>query len=163
VFTYHLIEGLQGKADANGDSQVTADEIFKYVQTNVQRDTDNKQHPTLVNANRLDYSLLLASATDRPILPSSGGQPIGTPRASVDPAGVATGALLLTSDMSAEVRVDDGSPFTLDAQSPTLLSLPRGAHDVKAERKGFKPVSYRVTIDAANQTPQQIALEAEAA
>jgi formylglycine-generating enzyme required for sulfatase activity len=38
LFTYHLLEGLRGKADANSDGRVTADELYDYVSENVRRD-----------------------------------------------------------------------------------------------------------------------------
>jgi PKD repeat protein len=37
VFTYFLLQGLEGKADADGDCQVTVDEIYTYVTDQVSR------------------------------------------------------------------------------------------------------------------------------
>ena len=35
IFTYYVIQGLQGEADTSGDGVVTADELAEYVHTNV--------------------------------------------------------------------------------------------------------------------------------
>ncbi|HTW66664.1 MAG TPA: tetratricopeptide repeat protein [Bryobacteraceae bacterium] len=45
VFSYFVIKGLEGAADANKDGVVDADELIKYVSDQVPMATDNKQHP----------------------------------------------------------------------------------------------------------------------
>jgi uncharacterized caspase-like protein len=45
VFTYYLIEGLRGKADADKDGLITVDEIFGFVSDAVPRATGQEQHP----------------------------------------------------------------------------------------------------------------------
>jgi hypothetical protein len=45
VFTYYLIEGLRGKADADKDGLITVDEIFGFVSEAVPRATGQEQHP----------------------------------------------------------------------------------------------------------------------
>jgi len=45
VFSYYVIKGLQGAADANKDGVVDADELIKYVSEQVPMATGNKQHP----------------------------------------------------------------------------------------------------------------------
>lgn len=47
LFTYHLLRGMQGKADADGDRNITALEIFRYVSGAVRRDSRDKQHPVM--------------------------------------------------------------------------------------------------------------------
>ena len=50
LFTYHLLEGLRGGADANNDSDITLDELARYVTPQVQRDArqaNREQTPTL--------------------------------------------------------------------------------------------------------------------
>lgn len=46
-FTQHLIRGLKGGADADGDRIVEAREIFDFVSTRVAKDTKGKQHPVM--------------------------------------------------------------------------------------------------------------------
>src|SRR5665213_99506 len=45
VFSYFVIKGLEGAADANHDGIVDADELIKYVSEQVPMATMNKQHP----------------------------------------------------------------------------------------------------------------------
>jgi tetratricopeptide (TPR) repeat protein/uncharacterized caspase-like protein len=47
VFTYHLLQGLKGKADANTDTFVTIRELYEYVYRGVADDTAGQQHPEL--------------------------------------------------------------------------------------------------------------------
>ena len=61
VFTYFLLEGLQGKADLNTDRLVTVGELFSFVRQKVRLETQFKQNPRLIeNANE---SLTLAAVT----------------------------------------------------------------------------------------------------
>jgi uncharacterized caspase-like protein len=45
VFTYYLVEGLKGAADANHDGVVTVDEAYNYVSREVPEATGQTQHP----------------------------------------------------------------------------------------------------------------------
>jgi hypothetical protein len=45
VFTFYLLEGLTGAADADKDGLVTVDEAYRYVYTHVPRATGQEQHP----------------------------------------------------------------------------------------------------------------------
>jgi hypothetical protein len=45
VFTYFLLEGLEGKADLDRDGQITVDEVYDYVSKNVPKATGQEQHP----------------------------------------------------------------------------------------------------------------------
>ena len=45
VFTFYLLEGLTGAADADNDGLVTVDEVYRYVSTHVPRATGQEQHP----------------------------------------------------------------------------------------------------------------------
>jgi hypothetical protein len=45
VFTYFLIEGLRGGADADDDGLITVDEIYQFVSDQVPRATGQEQHP----------------------------------------------------------------------------------------------------------------------
>lgn len=45
VFTYYLLEGLRGKADADGDGIITVDEAYTYVSKQVAEATGQNQHP----------------------------------------------------------------------------------------------------------------------
>ncbi len=45
VFTFYLLEGLRGAADADKDGLITVDEIYQYVSVQVPRATGQEQHP----------------------------------------------------------------------------------------------------------------------
>src|SRR5580692_1462338 len=45
AFTYSVLKGLEGSADNNDDRAVDAGELIQYVQGNVSKLTNNKQHP----------------------------------------------------------------------------------------------------------------------
>ena len=45
VFTYYLLQGLQGKADIDSDGLVTVDEAFRFVSYHVPRATGQEKHP----------------------------------------------------------------------------------------------------------------------
>lgn len=47
LFSYYLLKGLRGEADANHDHVVTVDELFNYVQTMVSRATNGGQTPQI--------------------------------------------------------------------------------------------------------------------
>lgn len=55
VFTFHLVEGLKGKADYNKDGIVTLGEIIPFLSEQVRRETRNAQAPTV--AGRFDPAL----------------------------------------------------------------------------------------------------------
>lgn len=46
-FTTHLLRGMRGAADTDGDRTITASELFRYVSDNVARQTKGKQHPVM--------------------------------------------------------------------------------------------------------------------
>jgi WD40 repeat protein len=46
VFTYYLLEGMEGKADYDNDYTVTINELMQYVEEQVKRKTRGSQNPT---------------------------------------------------------------------------------------------------------------------
>jgi uncharacterized caspase-like protein len=57
VFTYYLLEGLQGKADVDGDGLITVDEAYSYLSTHVPQATGQNQHP--VKKGEVEGQLIL--------------------------------------------------------------------------------------------------------
>jgi uncharacterized caspase-like protein len=45
VFTYYLLEALQGKGDLDGNGVITVDEVYRYVSIRVPQATGQEQHP----------------------------------------------------------------------------------------------------------------------
>ena len=58
VFTYYLVEGLKGKADADRDGVITVDEAYQYVSEAVPRSTGQEQHP--VKKGTVEGQLILS-------------------------------------------------------------------------------------------------------
>jgi len=56
VFTWTLLEGLKGAADADGNGMVTLGEILSYTDEKVRRETKSAQHPT-VTGDQYDPAL----------------------------------------------------------------------------------------------------------
>lgn len=46
-FTHYLLNGLGGRADANGDLSITAKELYEYVSQGVVKLSNNTQHPVM--------------------------------------------------------------------------------------------------------------------
>jgi uncharacterized caspase-like protein len=80
VFTYYLLKGLHGEADANKDGTVTAGELFAYVRDNVAKATSGNQSPMAV-----------PGLAER--IPLSGAALRGTNRSSAEPPAVSHGVL----------------------------------------------------------------------
>ena len=47
MFSYFLMKGMEGDADANQDNQITAGELHAYVQQNVIQQSSGSQTPEL--------------------------------------------------------------------------------------------------------------------
>jgi Caspase domain len=57
VFTWALLEGLRGGADADADSLVTAGELFAYVSARVRKETGLQQNPKALPGLNADLAL----------------------------------------------------------------------------------------------------------
>ncbi|MGD0360183.1 MAG: tetratricopeptide repeat protein [Bryobacteraceae bacterium] len=131
IFTYYVVEGLQGEADENGDGIVTADELQDYVRRTVREATSGRpgltpQNPTVGQAS-YDPNMLLAYVPSR-------AKP-GVPPPAKE------GALIFESNM-------DGTEVFLDGKSVGVvnkgktLSLPGlapGTHTVQGVKMGYEP------------------------
>ena len=61
LFTHHVLGGLGGKADRNGNGVVTADELYDYVVNNVRQDAKEKGYSQVPEFNsRYDRSIPLS-------------------------------------------------------------------------------------------------------
>lgn len=59
LFTFYLVRGLKGKADANNDGNITAAELYVYVKENVKHLSKGTQNPTMIG--KFDKDLVLAT------------------------------------------------------------------------------------------------------
>jgi tetratricopeptide (TPR) repeat protein len=126
VFTYYVVQGMEGAADSSGDGVVTADELAEYVHTQVREYTDNKQNPTSDKAN-YDPEMLLA------YVPSKA-------KPTVAPA-PKFGTLIFDSNMDGvEVFVDGKTIGVLEKGKPVSApGLAPGEHTVQGVKMGYEP------------------------
>jgi tetratricopeptide (TPR) repeat protein len=126
VFTYYVVQGMEGAADTSGDGVVTADELAEYVHTQVREYTTNRQNPTSDKAN-YDPEMLLA------YIPSK-----AKPAAAPEPK---FGTLIFESNMDGvEVFVDGKTSGVLQKAKPfSVPGLAPGEHTVQGVKMGYEP------------------------
>jgi len=126
VFTYYVVKGLEGEADANHDGIVTADELAEYVHAQVREATHGAQNPTS-DRSSYDKNMWLS------FIPANANPAIAPPPQ--------VGSMAITVNMDGvEVFVDGksvgivakGKPFTLPGLAP-------GQHTVEGVHQGFEP------------------------
>ncbi len=57
AFSWYLLKGLAGAADENGDGIVDGEELASYVETNVPKVTNGRQHPTNISPGSVNFKL----------------------------------------------------------------------------------------------------------
>jgi len=126
VFTYYVVQGMEGAADTSGDGVVSADELAEYVHTQVREYTSGQQNPTSDKAN-YDPEMLLA------YVPSN-AKPAEAPAPKF-------GTLIFESNMDGvEVFVDGNTIGVLSKGKPVSVpGLAPGEHTVKGVKMGYEP------------------------
>jgi tetratricopeptide (TPR) repeat protein len=183
AFTYFVLKGLQGDADANKDGTVDANELIKYVSDQVPAATNNKQHPR--EFGTYDNSLKLAGGKAasarlhyRIIMDTRSGEPLYF--ASTSPTGfgapqavTASGAADRTArEFDAAVQggrvlpMQQGSAFEfLDKLKsevpPEQYAERRNALQVALEDRAQAVLLRYLTGDQIPQTEQEFAAGAE--
>src|SRR5262249_56791424 len=61
VFSYFLLKALEGAADKNNDGKVDVNEVINYVQAEVAKGTNDKQHPREFGS--MDNAVALSDTT----------------------------------------------------------------------------------------------------
>lgn len=127
VFTYYLVRGLEGEADANGNGVVVADELAEYVRYNVRRATDGRQTPT---SDRGSFD---------PLMPLAYVPEILIERPPVAEAQFGS-FVFETNQDGVEVFIDGRSRGVVNRDRPLELDGFRpGPHTVKAVKQGYEP------------------------
>ena len=126
IFTYYVVRGMEGYADENKDSIVTADELAEYVRRNVREASKGQQNPTVDKGN-FDPQMLLAFLPSR-VSPGEAPAP-------------KFGTWIIESNMdNVEVFVDGATKGVVSKGNPLRLpGLPPGLHTVKGVRMGYEP------------------------
>ncbi len=126
IFTYYVVRGLQGAADANGDGVVTADELAEYVHDNVRQATGGRQNPTSERGS-FDPNMVLAFNPDHV-------------KAAALPD-LQYGTLIVQTNMdNTELWLDGKDVGVLSRASALRLpGLAPGSHTIKAVHMGYEP------------------------
>jgi tetratricopeptide (TPR) repeat protein len=126
IFTYYVVQGLAGAADANGDGVVSADELAEYVHSNVRQATGGRQNPTSERGS-FDPNMILAY---NPTMAKAA--PLAAPK---------FGSLIIQANMDGtEVWVDGKSVGVVSkAQSLRLPGMLPGTHTIKGVHQGYEP------------------------
>ena len=126
IFTYYVIKGMEGEADADGDGRVTADELAEYVHTNVRNDTSEQQNPTSERGS-FDPQMLLAYNP-------------GRAKTALKPA-AKFGTLVIETNMDGvEVFVDNVSQGVVNKAAPLRLpGITPGQHTIQGVHLGYEP------------------------
>ena len=126
VFTYYVVQGMEGAADSSGDGVVTADELAEYVHTQVREYTNNEQNPTSDKAN-YDPNMFLAWVPSK-----------ARPAVAAAPK---FGTMLIESNMDGvEVFVDGKTIGVLEkGKGTTVPGLTPGEHTVQGVKMGYEP------------------------
>jgi tetratricopeptide (TPR) repeat protein len=126
IFTYYVVQGMNGAADTNGDGVVSADELAEYVHTNVRQATKGAQNPTSERGS-FDPNMVLAY---NPTLRRAAALP--------EPQ---FGSLVIESNMDdTEVWVDGKSVGSVKkGASLTLPGIAPGSHTIKGVHLGYEP------------------------
>lgn len=134
IFTYYVVRGLAGEADANSDGIVTADELAEYVHTNVRAATEARQNPTSERGS-FDSNMVLAY------------DPTHTKLASTAPA-LQYGTLVVQSNMDNTELWLDGKQVGVVAKSAPLRlpGLAPGSHTIKGVHMGYEPDGPREEV-----------------
>jgi len=126
IFTYYVVRGMEGYADENKDSIVTADELAEYTRRNVREATKGQQNPTSDKGN-FDPNMILAFHPSRV---SPGEAP---------PPKFGTWVIEANLD-NVEVFVDGKSMGVVNKGAPLRLpGLQPGVHSVRGVRMGYEP------------------------
>ena len=126
IFTYYVVQGIAGSADANGDGVVTADELSEYVRSNVRAATSARQNPTS-DRGSFDPAMVLAYNPDHVRAKTPENQAFGT--------------LIVQANLdNTEFWLDDKLIGVVNrAKSLRLPGLTPGSHTLKAVHMGYEP------------------------
>jgi uncharacterized caspase-like protein/tetratricopeptide (TPR) repeat protein len=133
IFTYYVVQGLNGAADANADGVITADELAEYVHTNVRDATKAQQNPTSERGS-FDSNMVLAY------------DPTQSKAAHLPAAN--SGSLVIETNMDdTELWVDGKDMGKLSkAAAMRLPGLTPGSHTIKGVHMGYEPDGPREEI-----------------
>jgi tetratricopeptide (TPR) repeat protein len=149
LFSYFLVQGWLGQADVDPPyGVVSADELVNYVQHEVRnyaRKQGGQQNPW--------------ESGDFPDDLIMGFNPRRGNRLGADQADLATGNVIVESNLDGVEVAVDGKPYGIAGPGSANLKIPglsSGIHKIGGSRKGYEPVS--IEINVAPGTTQTVSL-----
>ncbi|HHT9137693.1 MAG TPA: PEGA domain-containing protein [Candidatus Wunengus sp. YC60] len=139
AFTYYLLEGMKGKADAEGNKNgiVTLAESFDFLEENVKRATQNAQHPD--TAGNFDNNLPLGFPGIE-ISANEKGQTTPAPRFGT--------IRVSTSQEGASIFVGGKEVGT----SPLSVKLVSGTYPITIKKKGYADLTDTIFVNPDEKT-----------
>jgi tetratricopeptide (TPR) repeat protein len=140
VFTYCLVEGLSGTADANEDGKVTFDEIVQFLDERVPQMTNNKQHP-FANTTAVEANYLALSVVTYANLAAKGPK-----------GGFGLLKIRVPDIDGVEVAIDDKPEATLQKGVVRSFRVPAGEHRLVFSKAGTRR-EWPTRVDAGKSYP----------
>jgi tetratricopeptide (TPR) repeat protein len=146
VFTHFLLEALEGKADTDGDQIVTLWEMMLYTTTQVSRETQNAQIPSIGNVTYDRYLPMSIVFNPEELAAISPTQPQPQPQARVQGAGgPATGrAPALTKEVADSLADAENAVRMFPASAQYRSRLGRAL--LRAEKKDEALAAFREAV-----------------
>ncbi|MDO8744268.1 MAG: PEGA domain-containing protein [Candidatus Brocadiaceae bacterium] len=139
AFTYYLLEGMKGKADAEGNKNgiVTLAESFDFLDDKVKRATQNAQHPD--TAGNFDNNIPLGFPGIE-ISPEEKGQTTPAPRYGT--------VQIKTSQEGASVLINGKDV----GASPLSIKLVSGTYPITIKKRGYADVTDTLFVNPEETT-----------
>jgi|GEM_PF-4141799 len=145
AFTYYLLEGMQGKADEEGNKNgiVTLAETFDFLDEKVKRATQNAQHPD--TAGNFDNNLPLGFPGIETAA-SEKGEQSAEPRYGI--------VRITTSQEGATVSLGGKEA----GSSPVSVKLVSGTYPITIKKKGYADITDTIFVNPDETTDIHFAL-----
>jgi tetratricopeptide (TPR) repeat protein len=152
VFSYFVIQALQGQADTNCDGVITAEEFVDYVRREVssyvkKRGTRGESQTPTDHERDYDNNMVLAANASC----SNAGVPAPTP----------LGSIAIEANMDGvDVYIDDR--YVKKIVKGEVLRLPgqaTGVHTVKGIREGYEPYTKEVLVVPGKEEPVTLRIQ----
>lgn len=140
LFSYFLVQGWQGNADADCDGRITADELIEYVRYQVRTYAQQRGAYQSPHSDG-DYD---------PSMPL--GISLACPQSRTAMAGTAGGLIIEVNMDNVDIYIDDKLIGTVSKDKPLPVpGLSGGEHVVTAVHKGYEPEVKHVLVAPGEQ------------
>ena len=140
VFTYYIVEGLWGPADANSDNNISAEEDFYYADPLVRQYKPTNQDPQIWDGDEGDLQLVIASPPDAGTIAGNVTE--------VEEGSAIAGATVVVEGTDLSATTDDTGYYT-------ITNIAEGTYTVTASATGYIDDSQTVEV-LKNQTTEGV-------